>query len=100
MTVREKFPHDKALEIPNVYKTDRRSPSRASPRFASRAIPAVAGDVDVITHDLRAGVRRLSPAPGQDARGVCRTGWSTVAAFQTRNPIHRSHEYLTKCAWR
>ena len=97
LTVTEKYPHDKALEIPNVYKTE----DEAHPGVKivkGQGSWNIAGPIDVITitHEPEFADYRLPPAKTREAFAA--KGWSTVAAFQTRNPIHRSHEYLTKCA--
>ena len=97
LTVQEKYAHDKNLEIPNVYKTL----EEAHPGvkiIKNQGNTCLAGPIDVITptHEPECADYRLPPARTREAFEA--KGWSTVAAFQTRNPIHRSHEYLTKCA--
>jgi sulfate adenylyltransferase len=97
MKVSEKYPHDKELEIPNVYKTtDEAHPGVAAVKKQGNT--CIAGDIDVVTttHEPEFSEYRLPPAKTREAFAA--KGWNTVAAFQTRNPIHRSHEYLTKVA--
>ena len=97
LSVTEKYKHDKELEIPNVYKTT----EDAHPGVKivrGQGSFNLAGPIDVLTptHEPEFESYRLPPAKTREAFAA--KGWSTVAAFQTRNPIHRSHEYLTKVA--
>jgi sulfate adenylyltransferase len=97
MTVSEKYAHDKALEIPNVYKTeDDKHPGVAIVRKQGNF--CLAGAIDVVNPNYEPEFPEYRLAPARTREAFSAKGWSTVAAFQTRNPIHRSHEYLTKCA--
>ncbi len=99
--VQEIYAHDKDLEIPNVFRTtDEAHPGVKAVLDEGNWL--VAGPIDVITvtPEKQPGEQftehRLPPAKTREA--FEKHGWKTVAAFQTRNPIHRAHEYLTKCA--
>ncbi|MEE9212607.1 MAG: sulfate adenylyltransferase [Phycisphaeraceae bacterium] len=99
--VQEIYPHDKKLEVPSVFRTE----DAAHPGVKAVVDEGdwlVGGPIDVITvtPERDTGEQfteyRLPPAKTRDA--FTQHGWTTIAAFQTRNPIHRAHEYLTKCA--
>ncbi|HMB95029.1 MAG TPA: hypothetical protein VKK61_03225, partial [Tepidisphaeraceae bacterium] len=97
MTVAEKYPHDKQLEIPNVYKTqDDGHPGVAITRAQGNF--CLAGAIDVINPNYEPEFPDYRNSPARTREMFEKKGWSTIVAFQTRNPIHRSHEYLTKVA--
>jgi sulfate adenylyltransferase len=59
----------------------------------------LAGPVRVLSDGgFRQKYGALFMSPAETRAEFARLGWSRVAAFQTRNPMHRSHEYLAKVA--
>ncbi|MHC5024703.1 MAG: sulfate adenylyltransferase [Planctomycetota bacterium] len=101
LSVEEIYPHDKGLEIPSVFRTqDEAHPGVKAVMEEGEWL--VGGPVEVVTvtpereNAEQFPEHRLPPARTRAA--FTERGWSTVVAFQTRNPIHRAHEYLTKCA--
>ena len=95
------FPHDKNLEIPSVFRTeDDAHPGVAAVRAEGDWL--IGGPVHVIRtlpeHDQVEVFPDYRLPPAATRAAFRDRGWTTVAAFQTRNPIHRAHEYLTKCA--
>jgi len=98
LAVGEKYAIDKALEAEQVYgTTDARHPGVA--KVMSQGEVNLAGRLLVLSegeYARRYPALYIRPA---EARALFREqGWSRVAAFQTRNPMHRSHEYLAKIA--
>jgi sulfate adenylyltransferase len=98
MTVTEKYRIDKAHECKTVFRTtDPAHPGVAM--VMAQAEVNLAGPVRVLS-DGGFGARygALFMTPAETRAAFERLGWSRVAAFQTRNPMHRSHEYLAKVA--
>jgi sulfate adenylyltransferase len=98
MRVTEKYAIDKAHECESVFKTT--DPKHPGVKLVmEQGDINLAGPVKVLSQgDFPEKYGALFMSPKQTRAKFEEMGWSRVAAFQTRNPMHRSHEYLAKIA--
>jgi sulfate adenylyltransferase len=95
--VAEVFDRDRRGEAELVYGTsDPAHPGVA--RVLGAPARAVAGPLQAVIEPLAGPVGARALTPAQTRAAFAERGWATVVGFQTRNPVHRAHEYLMKCA--
>jgi len=98
MSVTEKYAIDKAHECLSVFRTAEEAHPGVKMVMAQGEVN-LAGPVKVLSDGgFKAKYGALFMTPAETRAEFERLGWSKVAAFQTRNPMHRSHEYLAKVA--
>jgi sulfate adenylyltransferase len=92
----EKFSINKEELAEKVYRTTEEAHPGVAVLYSQGPI-FLAGDIEVLkTREVEFQDYNLTPA--QTRAAFAEKGWRRIVAFQTRNPIHRAHEYLTKCA--
>ena len=98
MSVTEKYSIDKELECSNVYRTtDEAHPGVL--KVLQQGEVNLGGPVSVLSEgEYPEKYPDLYLRPEESRALFEKNGWSRVAAFQTRNPMHRSHEHLVKIA--
>ena len=98
MTVREKYGIDKAHECQQVFRTTDEEHPGVKMVMAQGEVN-LAGPVKVFSQgEFPEKYSGIYMTPAETRAMFDEKGWKTVAAFQTRNPMHRSHEYLAKIA--
>jgi sulfate adenylyltransferase len=93
----ETYERDKAAEARSVFGTeDLEHPGVMALNDAGNY--CLAGTIRVIELPEHDDFVQYRLTPAQTRAEFARRGWHTVVGFQTRNPIHRAHEYIQKCA--
>jgi sulfate adenylyltransferase len=93
----EKFEYDKKLAAKAVYRTDSAEHPGVDILY-KRGDVLVGGKVSVLRLPENREFLFYRLAPAETRKIFKDRGWKTVVGFQTRNPVHRAHEYIQKCA--
>lgn len=97
MHLSEKYSYDKRREAQAVYLTTDEAHPGVQALYAQKDV-LLAGDITLINHPLDASFKQYRFSPKQTRAIFAERGWRRIVAFQTRNPVHRAHEYIQKCA--
>jgi sulfate adenylyltransferase len=97
LRVSETFKRDKAKEAVSVYRTDDTEHPGVKAVYEAGDY-CVAGTLEVISLPPHDDFQNYRLTPAETRAVFAERGWKTVVGFQTRNPIHRAHEYIQKCA--
>lgn len=97
LTVESVYQVDQGEEARQVFKTD--DPEHPGvKKLLERSATYVGGPIQVLNRPQPVKFNDFYFDPVQTRKLFKEKGWNTVVGFQTRNPIHRAHEYIQKCA--
>ena len=96
MVIDEKYRYDKQREASKVYRTLEEAHPGVKALYQQGDV-LLGGPVRVVALQEQIFARyRYTPAQSRNL--FAERGWKRVVGFQTRNPVHRAHEYIQKCA--
>lgn len=93
----QKYRYNKAHEAINVYRTDDVNHPGVKVVYEQGPVN-LAGPVWLLQRDAHPQFPKYQIDPAESRTLFKQKGWKTIVGFQTRNPIHRAHEYIQKCA--
>jgi sulfate adenylyltransferase len=93
----QKYHYDKTREAINVYRTDDAKHPGVQVVYNQGAVN-LAGDIWLLQRNDHPSFPAYQIDPAASRQMFKNKGWKTIVGFQTRNPIHRAHEYIQKCA--
>jgi sulfate adenylyltransferase len=97
LEVHEVYQRDRLGEAERVFGTSDPAHPGAARVLGGPAL-AVAGPIRAVVQPLDGLAGRYALTPVETRASFVSRGWRAMVGFQTRNPIHRAHEYLMKCA--
>lgn len=96
LQVQEKYTYDKRLEARSVYRTEEEAHPGVRVLYQQGDV-LLGGPVRVVALQQQV-FAHYRYTPEQSRQLFTERGWKRVVGFQTRNPVHRAHEYIQKCA--